>query len=83
MPKKSRFGLSAWVHAPSTRKRNSKNILNQELPIIKTVAAPGAAIPVPGNFADHLRSREATASVIHATISVSKRIVDRRRCQVR
>jgi len=40
MPKKSRFGLSAWAHAPSTRKRNSKNILNQDLPIFKNVADP-------------------------------------------
>jgi len=45
MPKKSRFGLSAWAHAPSTLKRNSRNILNQDLPIFKTVADPGAAIP--------------------------------------
>ena len=36
--KKSRFGLSAWAQVPSTRKRNSKNILNQDLPIFKTVA---------------------------------------------
>jgi len=40
MLKKSRFGSPAWAHAPSTRKRNSKNILNQDLPIFKTVADP-------------------------------------------
>ena len=40
IPKKSRFGLSAWAHAPSTRKRNTKNILNQDLQIFKTIADP-------------------------------------------
>jgi len=50
MPKKSRLGLSAWAHAPSTRERNSKNILNQDLPIFKTVADPGEAIPGPVVF---------------------------------
>jgi len=38
---------------------------------------------VPGNVAGHFRSREATAGLVQATNTVSKRTVDRSRFQIR